>query len=93
MPWLILVVASSFLALTGTDGPTIANEGSTPGTIELRSKEVSIPLSWFGRKPVVEVKINGRGPFRFYLDTGAQGSVLAQEPPTRPSLSQNRPSP
>src|SRR5262249_39914903 len=36
-------------------------------------------MHWFQKKPVVEVKINGKGPYRFFLDTGAQGCVLDQE--------------
>jgi hypothetical protein len=35
-------------------------------------------MLWFMNKPVVDVQINGKGPYRFYLDTGAQGSVLDQ---------------
>jgi len=33
-------------------------------------------MRWFGKKPVIEAKINGRGPFQFFFDTGAQGAVL-----------------
>ena len=33
----------------------------------------------YGRKPVVDVKINGQGPFKFFLDTGAGGTVLDQK--------------
>src|SRR5262249_39558734 len=39
---------------------------------------VSVPMHWFTKRPVVEVKINDKGPYRFILDTGAQGSVLDQ---------------
>jgi hypothetical protein len=76
--WLSLVAVSSCLA-SASDKQGAASEVVTPAKIELRTKEVSLPLHWFKRKPVVEVKINGRGPFRLYLDTGAQGSVLDQE--------------
>jgi CubicO group peptidase (beta-lactamase class C family) len=63
---------------SGGEGPTAVLETPNPGRIELRTKEVSLPMRWFMKKPVVEVKINGKGPYRLYLDTGAQGSVLDQ---------------
>ena len=31
----------------------------------------------FGNRPVVEAKVDGKGPFPFVLDTGASGTVLA----------------
>jgi Aspartyl protease len=37
---------------------------------------VTLPMRWFGKKPVIEAKINGKGPYQFFFDTGAQGSVL-----------------
>jgi hypothetical protein len=76
---LSLVVASGLLAPAEAGAPSAHPEPDTPGKIELRMPEVSLPLYWFGKTPVVELKINGKGPFRFFLDTGAQGSVLAQD--------------
>jgi hypothetical protein len=37
---------------------------------------VTAPMHWFGKKPVIEAKINGKGPYQFFFDTGAQGCVL-----------------
>jgi hypothetical protein len=37
---------------------------------------VTLPMHWFGKKPVIEAKINGKGPYQFFFDTGAQGTVL-----------------
>jgi hypothetical protein len=50
-----------------------------PKKIDLPAGELTMPLSWFMKKPVVDLKINGKGPYRFYLDTGAGGSVLDQD--------------
>jgi predicted aspartyl protease len=49
-----------------------------PTKIALSSTEVVVPMQLVGRKPVVEVKINGQGPFRFFLDTGAGATVMDQ---------------
>jgi hypothetical protein len=50
-----------------------------PDRVELSGAETSVPMELFGGRPVVSVKINGRGPFRFILDTGAGGTVVSQE--------------
>ena len=36
----------------------------------------SVPMLDFGGRPVVEVMINGKGPYRFILDTGATVNVI-----------------
>jgi hypothetical protein len=41
--------------------------------------EVSVPMLDFGGRPVVEVTLNGQGPYRFILDTGASGTVVADD--------------
>jgi hypothetical protein len=46
-----------------------------PGSTEIASA-VSVPMDLTFQKPVVEARINGKGPFRFFLDTGAGGTVL-----------------
>ena len=32
-----------------------------------------------GGRPVVDLKINGKGPYRFVLDTGATATVIGEE--------------
>jgi hypothetical protein len=41
-----------------------------------RVSEIVVPFRWFANKLIVEVKIDGRGPYEFFFDTGAQGTVL-----------------
>ncbi len=38
-----------------------------------------IPFELHGRRPHVNVRINGKGPFNFVLDTGASSCVLSNE--------------
>ena len=52
-----------------------ANPGK-PKKTELRAALVQMPLDLSGKTPVVEVKINGAGPFKFAIDTGAAHSAL-----------------
>ena len=39
--------------------------------------EAKIPMTFRGARPVVEIRINGKGPFKFYFDTGASGPVMS----------------
>ncbi len=73
LPW----AAATVLALAA-DAATRPPQGppAGPEKVELSTAEVAVPLRWFGDKPVVDVKINGAGPYGFFLDTGAQGTVL-----------------
>jgi hypothetical protein len=46
--------------------------------VELQGDSLVVPMeSWQGR-PVVQVSIDGKGPFGFVLDTGAQGTVVSR---------------
>jgi hypothetical protein len=77
-----LVSVACLLGLTtlaAADESTVVPAKPVPLKIELRTPEVSVPLHWFGKRPVVEVKIKEKGPYRLIFDTGAQGSVLDQE--------------
>jgi len=50
-----------------------------PERVEMRQTHVSVAMATYGGRPVVEVAINERGPFRLVLDTGAGGTVLTEE--------------
>jgi hypothetical protein len=69
--WFIVLGCSS-LACTKAPLPDAA-QNSHP---EESAAEVTLPLRWFGGSPIVDVTINGQGPYTFYFDTGAQGTVL-----------------
>ena len=47
--------------------------------VDFDSTSVSLPLTFFGNRPVVEVMLEGKGPFAFIVDTGAGGTVVAQD--------------
>jgi len=42
----------------------------------LRSGKAVLPLDSDAARPTIQAKINGKGPFLFVLDTGAQGFVI-----------------
>jgi hypothetical protein len=49
-----------------------------PAHVELKTSEVIVPMDSFGGRPVVSLRIEGKGPYRFVLDTGAGGSVMKE---------------
>jgi hypothetical protein len=50
-----------------------------PLSIEVPRDGVTVPMQDMGGRPVVELKINGKGPYRFVLDTGAVTTVVSEE--------------
>lgn len=64
------LLATSALAETENDPPP------PPEKSILRSGRVVLPLDSAAPRPTIQAKINGKGPFLFVLDTGAQGFIL-----------------
>ena len=50
-----------------------------PSGIEVPPNGVTVPMQGMEGRPIVELKINGRGPYRFILDTGAVTTVVSDE--------------
>src|SRR5262249_35072217 len=46
-----------------------------PGRTLLPAAAVEVPMERSGQLPVVMVKVNGQGPFRFAIDTGGAGAA------------------
>ena len=50
-----------------------------PARIEVPPNGITLAMSDMGGRPVIEVKINGKGPYRFVLDTGATITIVSDE--------------
>jgi hypothetical protein len=72
---LVLVAASMF----GAAVPSFAQvpHGALPPEVTVPAAGVTLPILAMSPNPIVEVRVNGRGPFRFMLDTGGQGYARA----------------
>lgn len=66
------MVAASLLGMTPE--PALAS-GSNPSAS--KTTRVDIPMLFYGTRPAVHVMVNGKGPFLFLIDTGAQGMARA----------------
>jgi len=69
---MIIAAAASLLALASSE--VVAQHTGLPGgppVLKLPPSGAKIAMVTGTRQPVVEVSINGKGPFRFVLDTGA----------------------
>jgi len=49
---------------------------ATPAGLEVPEGGVTLPMHQLGGRPLVEVTIHGKGPYRFLLDTAASCSVI-----------------
>jgi Aspartyl protease len=50
-----------------------------PEHLSLSGPKIVVPMTFVGGRPVVEAKLNGKGPYRFIFDTGAAGIVISNE--------------
>jgi len=74
----LLLVASALAASRQTQihvGPQVP----TPASIEVPEGGVTVPMQDMEGRPVVDLKINGKGPYRFILDTGSVTTVISDE--------------
>ncbi len=77
------VPAVVFVVSMLSAGVALAASGSAPedfpppGETHLDgSRETTIEMSVESRRPMIELMVNGRGPFKFVVDTGASLSVI-----------------
>ena len=50
-----------------------------PASIQIPADGVTVPMQDMGGRPVIDLKINGKGPYRFILDTGGVTTVVSDE--------------
>lgn len=56
--------------------PAVSEHQAAPRRTRLDSTTVVVPMQLGSGRPVVQVRINGQGPFDFILDTGAGTTVI-----------------
>lgn len=78
-----MIACSSYLQDQVRVGPHVP----VPASIKLPQDGVTVPMQDLGGRPVVELKINGKGPYRFILDTGATITVISEKLSRELSLS------
>ena len=69
-------------------GSTIRYGGDEPKSVNMPGT-VTVPFELYIKKAVVDVRINGKGPFKFFVDTGAGGTVMDQSLATELALEQD----
>ena len=67
------------LALLLVPVVSVQDEGFGPKETHLPDEEVVIPIDVSTGHAIVDVKIDGKGPFPLFLDTAASGSMLDQD--------------
>jgi predicted aspartyl protease len=73
----LLILPAAASANTQAPAPAIAAPAiATPATAAITTETLQLQVERYQRM-TVPVQINGQGPFRFLIDTGAQASVLS----------------
>ncbi|HEU0209526.1 MAG TPA: aspartyl protease family protein [Candidatus Udaeobacter sp.] len=70
LPSIFLFLSTSLVLAQGHPATSSTEDVSVPAAGE------SVPMLDFGGRPVVEVMINNKGPYRFILDTGASVTAI-----------------
>ncbi|MFL6516164.1 MAG: aspartyl protease family protein [Chthoniobacterales bacterium] len=83
---MIPIVRRSLTVIAAVIGPSLAFPSLTVAqhtpvqpsqqNVSIPAEGDSVPMLDFGGRPVVEVMINGKGPYKFIFDTGASLNVL-----------------
>jgi hypothetical protein len=47
--------------------------------IEMGAGGIRLAMPFYGGRSLVEARVNGKGPYRFFFDTGASGPVISQK--------------
>ncbi len=71
---LILLLASAGRAQEIVPGAPLPHS-----RVYLRVPKTVVPMELFDGLPIVSVRVNGKGPFEFALDTGVTGTVVSAE--------------
>jgi hypothetical protein len=75
MKSIVLATLVTAFAVLGC-AQTAHREGARAEKIEFAAAEVVLPMHLLGTAPIVEAMVNGKGPFRFLLDTGAEVTLV-----------------
>ena len=84
LPIVLLVVAPRTGSAHNPPGPEMRNPAEPK--VSIPAGTVSMPMLDFGGRPGVNVRINGKGPFAFMVDTGTSQTVIDSNLATELSL-------
>ena len=73
---ILLLASFLFAAPVAFASEDTSDIPARPAKSELRGSKVTVPLNMDSPRPIIELEINGKGPFRFVFDTGCEGMVL-----------------
>ncbi|MGY1425170.1 aspartyl protease family protein [Lysobacter sp. A289] len=71
------LLTAVFVATAATPVPTILDDACALADVPLSDALVHVPFETVDGRIYVQARVNGRGPFRFAVDTGASGMARA----------------
>jgi len=77
MKKLITTIFASFMLFSGScQDKKVELANSKQQIIKQRVQEVNIPLDMTTHRPIIDVMINGKGPYKFIFDTGSTTHII-----------------
>jgi Aspartyl protease len=78
--WVLSLAAAAAAALIAASTRQHGNHAAPPPSrIDVPPSGVTLPMKDYGGRPVVDVRVDGKGPYPFILDTGASITVIGAE--------------
>jgi hypothetical protein len=77
--WIVVAAAIGLSILRSAAQHDLEDHPPPPDKIAVPDSGTTLPMGDLGGRPLVEVAINGKGPYRFLIDTGASITVVDQE--------------
>ncbi|MGY0798217.1 aspartyl protease family protein [Lysobacter sp. A286] len=71
------LLTAVFVATAATPVPTVLDDACALADVPLSDALVHVPFETVDGRIYVQARVNGRGPFRFAVDTGASGMARA----------------
>jgi aspartyl protease len=76
LAWSVAALSACAAAAGAQHGDGHPRMSPLPVAVEVPAAGITLPMQDFGGRPVVDVRVNGKGPYRFILDTGASMTVI-----------------
>jgi len=76
---ILALLGAGALAWSVWGQPELRGIAFPPSKITVPQQGVTFAMPDFGGRPLVDVRINGKGPYRFIIDTGAEMTVIGSE--------------
>ena len=81
-----IIMASATIAVLASTSLAGAQQRMRPPASQPLAESIDVPLDMEGGRPVVSLTVDGRGPYRFIIDSGAMATLVDTDLPAELGL-------